>query len=193
MIRRSSLQAYFAGALVVLGTAAFAGVAAGKPVESFTAVASAKVDANSKDAVQVDVRIAIDRWANDEERGSVMKAVKTGGTPALHKLLTAMPDSGTIEVGLKKVAIKYAFAHPTGAGRIVTIVTADPIHHLGGSLPDAKPKAGYDVAVALLILEGAGGHGELAPAAKVKTNADGAIVIDDYGSAKVWLKDVKAK
>jgi len=193
MVRRSSLQAYFAGALVVLGTAAFSGVAAGKPVESFTAMASAKVDANSKDAVQVDVRIDIDRWASDAERGSVMKAVKTGGTPALHKLLSAMPDTGTIEVGLKKVAIKYAFAHPTGGGRIVTIVTADPIHHLGGSLPDAKPKAGYDVAVALLILEGAGGHGELAPAAKVKTNADGAIVIDDYGSAKVWLKDIKAK
>ena len=100
MIRRSSLQAYFAGALVVLGTAAFVDVAAGKPVESFTAMASAKVDANSKDAVQVDVRIVLDRWSNEEERGSVMKAVKTGGTPALHKLLSAMPDTGTIEVGL---------------------------------------------------------------------------------------------
>jgi hypothetical protein len=34
----------------------------------------------------------------------------------------------------------------------------------------------------------------MAPAAKIRMDDSGAIVVDDYGGAKVWLKDVaKAK
>jgi hypothetical protein len=106
-----------------------------------------------------------------------------------------MKDAGTIEVGQRKTAIKYAYSRPTGDGRLVTVITAEPIVFLGAGLPEAKPKAGHDVAAALLVLDGSGaGHGELAPAATIKTNESGAVVVDDYGDAKVWLKDVaKAK
>ena len=49
--------------------------------------------------------------------------------------------------------------------------------------------------MALLIVDATGaGNGEFAPAAKVGTNEAGAIVISDYGDAKIWLKEVaKAK
>ena len=80
-------------------------------------MASAKVDPDSK-ATQVEVRIDIDHWSTDAERASVMKAVKNGGTPAVHAVLSKMKNAGTIQVGLKKVAIKYAYAHPTGGGRM---------------------------------------------------------------------------
>ena len=160
--------------------------------ESFTATASVKTEAASATAA---VKIAIDRFATRAERDAVMGAVKSGGTPALRDAVAKLKDAGTIEVGQRKTAIKYAYSRPTGSGRIVTVVTAEPILFLGAGLPEAKPTAGHDVAVALLVLEGSGaGHGELAPAATVKTNESGALVIDDYGSAKVWLKDVaKAK
>ena len=173
-----------AATLALLAPAAFGQAGA----ETFTATASVKMeDASAKSPV----RIEITRWSTDAERASVMKAVKTGGTHAVHAILEKMPDAGSIDLGGKKVAIKYAYANPTGSGRLVTIATADPIHHLGGNLPDAKSKAGYDVAVAILVLEaGDQGHGELAPAAKVKTNESGAIVIDDYGSAKIWLQNI---
>jgi hypothetical protein len=175
--------------ILVLACSAVARAAGG---ESFTATASVKTDAASATAA---VKIAIDRFATEAERKAVMSAVKSGGTKALHEAVAKMKDAGTIEVGQRKTAIKFASTRPTGGGRLVTLVTAEPILFLGGGLPDAKPKEGHDVAVALLVLEGSGaGHGELAPAATVKTNESGALVVDDYGDAKVWLKDVtKAK
>ena len=180
-------------AALVLAVSALASAVSGEPAgETFTAMASAKSEAASATAP---VKIAIERFATEAERASVMSAVKSGGTPAVRQVLTKMGNAGTIEVGQRSTPIKYAFARSTGAGRIITVVTAEPILHLGAGLPNAKPRAGYDVAVALLVLDANdAGHGELAPAAKVKTNESGAVVIDDYGAAKVWLKDVaKAK
>ena len=160
--------------------------------ETFSATASVKSDALTGTAP---VRITIERFATEAERASAMKAVKSGGTPALHKVLMKMKNSGTLQLGKKKTPIKYAYASSTGAGRIISILTAAPMIHLGAGLPDAKPKAGYDVAVVLLVLDANNaGEGELDPAAKVKMNESGAIEIDDYGDAKIWLKGVaKAK
>ena len=185
---RNSIRVLCAGILALAGSALV--LAAGP--ESFTATASVKTDAASATAA---VKIAIDRFATEAERKAVMSAVKSGGTKALRDAVSKMKDAGAIEVGQRKTAIKFASSRPTGGGRLVTLVTAEPILFLGGGMPDAKPKEGHDVAVALLVLEGSGaGHGELAPAATVKTNESGALVIDDYGDAKVWLKDItKAK
>ena len=179
-------------ALVLAGWA-LASFALGEPGgETFTATASVKSETASATAP---VKIAIERFATEAERSSVTNAVKSGGTQAVRQVLSKMGDAGTIEVGQRPTPIKYAYARSTGSGRIVTVVTAEPILFLGAGLPDAKPKTGYDVAIALLVLDANGaGHGELAPAAKVKANESGAVVIAEYGAAKVWLNDVaKAK
>jgi len=61
-------------------------------------------------------------------------------------------------------------------------------------MPDAKPKAGFDVAFLLLVLDAGGkGTGEIAPAAKLKVREDGALVTEDYGAQTIWLKDVARK
>ena len=174
---------------ILIAPAASGQAAAG---ETFTATASVKSDALTGTAP---VRIAIQRFASEAERTSAMSALKSGGTTALHKVLAKMKNSGTLVVGKKKASIKYAYARSTGAGRIITVLTAEPILHLGSGLPDAKSKAGYDVAVVLLVLDANNaGEGELDMAAKVKMSESGAIEIDDYGDAKVWLKGVaKAK
>ena len=159
--------------------------------ETFTATASVKSDALTGTAP---VSIAVKHWATDAERASAFKALRSGGTTALKKLLAKMKDSGTLHLGKTHGAIKYAYAQSTGSGRIVTIVTAKPLYHLGGGLPDAKPKTGYDVAVAVLVFEADGtGHGELSPAAKVSADDSGAVIVDDYGDAKIWLKGLAKK
>jgi hypothetical protein len=78
---------------------------------------------------------------------------------------------------------------------LITVVTNHAIVHLGADLPDAKPKAGFDLAFALLVLDGADkGDGEFAPAAKITMDKNGAIVTEDYGPATVHLTGVgKAK
>ena len=185
---RRGILAFAAAGAIALGSMV-APVASAQPGgETFTATASAKsADASATSKTT----IAIERFSSETERAAVMKALKEGGTAAVRPVLSGMKDSGYIELGQRRTPIKYAFARPTGSGRLVTVVTAEPILFLGAGVPESKPKAGYDLAVALLTIDAAGkGEGELAPAAKVKMNESGAIVIDDYGADKVWLKGV---
>jgi hypothetical protein len=159
--------------------------------EAFTATASMKSEAGGATAP---VRITIDRLSTEAERTAVVEALKGGGSAAVKTALAGAKDIGMLEAGGHKTPIRYAWSRPTGSGRIVTVATSEPIVHLGAGLPNAKPKAGYDFAVALLVLDGAGsGHGEFAPAAQLKVDG-GAVVLGDYGADKVWLKNVaKAK
>ena len=181
---RHRVQALCAAAALMAGAALV--LAAGP--ESFTATASVKKGATPTTAP---VKITIDRYSTDAERTTVMGAMKSGGTHALREAVAKMEDAGSFEFGDKKTAIKYAYARPTGSGRIVTLITADPITNIGAGMPEFKPQAGHDVAAALLVLDShGGGHGEFAPAATLKANKSGAIVVEDYGAAKVWLKNI---
>jgi len=157
--------------------------------ETFTATASVKWKGKTHTAP---VRISVQEMSSEADRTELMKALKKGGTHAGMEVLQKMTDRGTIDAGEWKAPIRYAFARSTGSGRVLTLVTSQPLLHIGAGLPDSKPKTGYDVAVAILVLDANGaGHGELAPAAKVHMNPSGAIVVDDYAASKVWLKGIK--
>jgi hypothetical protein len=160
--------------------------------EVFTATASMTAEGGAKTAP---VKITIDRFATEAERAPVVNALRAGGNAAVKAALDKMPGLGTFEVAGHKFPIRYAYPRATSAGRVVTVVMAEPIKHLGADLPAAKPKAGYDLAVALLVLDASDtGVGEFAPAAQIKVNEAGAVVLSDYGADKVWLKSVaKAK
>jgi hypothetical protein len=156
--------------------------------ETYTATASMTSEAGAKTAP---VKITIDRFATEAERAPVVNALKTGGNAAVKAALEKMPGLGTLEVAGHKFPIRYAYPRATSGGRVVTVVVAEPIKHLGADLPQAKPKAGYDLAVALLVLDSSdAGVGEFAPAAQISVNDVGAVVLSDYGSDKVWLKNV---
>jgi hypothetical protein len=141
------------------------------------------------------VTIHVDRLISVAERDKFLAVVKNNDQAASRAALAAMPDVGYIQLGEKRTPVKYAFSRSTGAGRLVTVVTAEPILFLGGAAPDAKPKEGFNFALALLILDGSDkGDGELAPATKVKMNEQGAIVTDEYGAEVVRLVNIaKAK
>ncbi len=164
---------------------------AAQAAETFSGTASVKTATASASRP---ITIQVDRFLTDAERDDVASVVKTNDNAAVVKLLSGMPDIGYIQVGERKTPIKYAYSRSTGAGRMVTVATAVPVLHLGGSEPDAKPKAGYDMAFALLVLDANDkGSGEFGPAVKLKVNENGALVTEDYGTDVVRITDAAKK
>jgi hypothetical protein len=160
--------------------------------QAFTATASLKTRAGAETTAPV--TIVITRLSTDKERDAVVDALKQGGTTGAVKSLKAMADAGYIEVGERRTPLKYAYARPLSGGRLITVIAPAPIVHLGAGLPDAQPKAGFDLAVAILdVKDAGGGSGELAPAATIKVDETGAIQTQDYGAETVRLTNVQAK
>lgn len=158
--------------------------------ETFTATATAK--AAGKSAAEP-VKIVITKYIEDADRTAVGAVLKTGDIKAAVQALQKLPDLGTVEVLGKSTPIKYAYSRSMGpgAGRMVTVITAQPIHYVMAGQSGDKPKEDYPFGVALLILDAEEkGDGEIDPAARIKLDAQGAVVVDDYGVVKVWLKNV---
>ena len=156
--------------------------------ESFSAVASAKTGDASASAK---LSITVNRYGSEQERTAVLKAVREGGSTAARKVLGTMSDAGFVQLGERRTPIKFASRRTTDEGELITVVTAVPILHLGAGVPDAKPTKGFDVAVAMLIVKaGDSGSGELAPAAKVAVDSNGALIVDDYGIPVIMLSRV---
>jgi hypothetical protein len=177
-----------ASAAAVIVAMTTAQPAQAQPV-TFTATASVKGPQGSASAP---VTITIVRFTSAAERDRLVPLVKANDRAATRKALAAAEDIGTIQVRDRRIPIKYAYARATGGGRMITVLTAEPILHLGGDAPGAKPKAGYDLALALLVLDAAdSGTGELAPAVTLMVNEAGSIVTHDYGTEVVRLVDVK--
>lgn len=187
-MRTTARRRGVAGSILAIALATGLPTAARAAGETFTATASVKSPSGSG---SMPVKIGIDRFVSEAERTTVMDLVKGGDRTATRKALAGMADIGFIELGTKRTPVKYAYARSTGAGRLITVITAEPILFLGAGLPDAKPKEGFDLALALLVLDGSDhGDGELAPAAKVKVDPKGAIVTEEYGREVVRLTKI---
>jgi len=159
--------------------------------EVFSATAS--IDSPNGQA-SVPVVIKIDRFTTDTERDAIVAVVKSNDAAKTVKALEQQKDAGTITFGGRVTPIKYAYARSTGDGRLVTLVTARPVLFVGGGLPDAKPKTGHDLAIALLMLDAKDtGTGEIALAANVKVTDSGAIQTSDYGRETVRLTKIARK
>lgn len=182
-VRRSSIAlmlALLAGSIMAFGS------------ENYTARAELR-DAGGE-LRTAPVTISLDRMLTTTERNTLLAAFQTGDNAALKKALAAQTSLGYVKGGQTRVSIKYAFPRATSSGKILTLVCDEPIVHIGGDLPDAKPRAGFDFAFVLLVLDADGrGTGEISPAAKLKLREDGALVTEDYGAQTIWLSDVTLK
>jgi hypothetical protein len=158
--------------------------------ETFTANATIKPAGGA--AVSATLTATVGTFAGDADRNALLAAVKKGGTAA-RDFLAKRPDVGSIEVAGRSTPVKYAYAHPSGGDRVITIVTAEPIHFVVGAHPDTKAKAGHELGVVLIDLSQSASHGEVALAARIHADAQGAIVIDDYGDDVVRLTNVTAR
>lgn len=158
--------------------------------ETFTATASVKTAGGA--SASAPVTITVDRKMPTAEADTLVKAFVSGGTAALRKALVGVAPTGTVTVGAGAATpLRIAIERPTSDGRLLTLVTDKPVLFIGGALPNAKPKEGYDYAVIDLQLNAkGGGSGVMAPAAKIKP-LQGVFVVEDYGAEMVNLTDIK--
>jgi hypothetical protein len=188
--RPSSVADVLRAAAVSVGCVVIAAIVLSQPLRAQTFTADATVKRANGSQASAKLTATVQSFATDAERDALVAAVRKGGTAA-RDLLAARKDAGTIEVGSNRTPIKYAYARSVGSGQLITVVTAEPIHFVGGDAPDAKPKAGYDFGLVLIDLDGSKtGTGEVAPAAKIRVDEKGAIVTEDYGSDVVRLSNV---
>jgi hypothetical protein len=167
---------------VVLAVAAAAAQHGG---ETFRATASVT---RGEARASAPITITIASYSSAADRSAVLAALQARGAQTRHTL-AGLADVGVIELGGRRTPIKFAATRPTAGGRLVTIVTAEPMLFLGAGLPDVRPRQGHEVAAAILDLrDDGGGLGELAPAATIGLDKDGAVLIDDYGATVVWLQ-----
>jgi len=179
-------------AVVALALSAPAAFAQAQGKEVYNATASLKTEAGA--TMTAPVVLTIDRWTTDEDRDKVVMALKGGGTPAVQNLLASMPDTGSLRLGKIKTPVRFARSLPVAGGKVVTLVTAQPVFFVGAGLPGSKPveKAGYNVAVVIFQVDadGKGDAGDLAPAAKVKLDDKSGFVVEDYGAEAVRLNGI---
>jgi hypothetical protein len=73
-------------------------------------------------------------------------------------------------------------------------VTDQPIFFVGGGAADAKPRAGYEVALIQLQVDSIGlGDGTMAAAARVRPGGESGVQVDDYADKPIKLVTVVRK
>jgi hypothetical protein len=180
-----------------IGTAIALAIAAATPAahaaasETFTATASVKGTGGA--AATAPVTVTVDRTTPQQEADTLVAAFKSGGAAALRKALAGLAPTGSVKLaGGAPVATRLTIERTTDKGRLVTILVDKPVLFVGGSLPGAKAKEGYDFALLDLEIDAKGnGTGTLAPAARLKAT-ENAFVVEDYGSEPVRLTAVKS-
>jgi hypothetical protein len=175
---------------LALSLAAAAAARAQAGAETFTATASVKTAAGA--TATAPVTIVVSRKMSQGEADNLTGAFSAGGVPALRKALDGVAATGSVRLGDgAETPTRLTLERTTDKGRLLTIVTDQPILFLGAGVPGAKPKEGYDFGVVDIEVDAAGsGTGTLSPAAKI-TVKNGAFAVDDYASELVRLTGVK--
>jgi hypothetical protein len=160
--------------------------------QTITALASIKTAGGA--SASAPLTVVVRRFTTDAERDELKAALMEGGTPSARALLAKRSEIGSVQLGARQTAIKFAYARTMGDGRLITVVTAEPLVLLGAGLPGAKPTAGYDLGLVMLqVAESGPGSGELVPATKIRMNDQGAVVTEDYSAEVVHLSNVVGK
>jgi hypothetical protein len=158
--------------------------------ETFVAKAEARSGATA--VASAPLTIQVDRYTPDADRKVMEEALRTGGYPGFLTALRKAPAVGYVEVGDKKFTVRWSRQVPDAQGRTISIVTDAPIFFVGGGNPDAKPRAGYELAVLQLKMDSSGiGEGTMAAAARVKPGGETGVRIDRYADQPIKLVSVR--
>ncbi len=156
--------------------------------ETFDVVATATAGANAKGTLTVPMTVQIDDYTPDHDRTTMTDALKYTGYPGFLNALREAPKAGTLDVAGDKFTIRWARTVDTDTGRVVTIVTDQPVAFVGQGRRGAKSTAGYEVAVMQLTLDKTGhGTGTMAAAARVKPGGETGVRIDSYAEKPLTL------
>jgi hypothetical protein len=179
------------GLTVVCATAQDAPGATGSRTgpEIFKATASIKTASGA--AATAPVTITVDRKMPQSQADGLIDVFKKGGADALRKALDGVSPTGSVRIGgANAVPARLTIERVTSKGRLVTVVTLEPIVFIGAGVPNAKAADAYQFGVIDLEVDANGkGSGTLSPAAKITVH-EGAFVVEDYASDLVELKEV---
>jgi hypothetical protein len=192
MMHRQTLRNGVLGGLGVIVLAATTLTARGsaQAPETFSATATVKTAAGA--TATAPVTIVVTRVTPQSEADRLRGTFKSGGPSALRKALVGLPPTGSVQLGgAASKPTRLTLDRPTDKGRLLTIVTDEPLLFLAAGVPGAKPKEGYDFAIIDIEVDGKGnGSGTIAPAAKVTLKQD-IFIVDDYAAELVRLTAVK--
>jgi hypothetical protein len=159
--------------------------------ETFTATAPLKGTGGA--TVNTPVTVNIRQYTSDGDREDMLAALKKGMSEA-RAFLGKKKDLGSIQIGAKQTAIKYAYAYTTPTGRLISIAAIVPLALPDPGTAQAQPRAGFDAGVIFLDLPASGpASGQLIPNASVRVDADGSIVAEDASGDVVRLTNVARK
>lgn len=161
--------------------------------ETFTA--NMHATGNTGGAAAATITIDVARYTPDAERTAVEEALKTGGFAGFVTALKKAPAVGAVRFGEKSWTIRWARDVQRDANtRTLTFVTDSPIFFVGGGSTEARPRAGYDVALIQVQVDSAGlGRGTMAAAARVRPGGETGVQVDDYADKPITLTTVVRK
>lgn len=155
--------------------------------ETFTAVAEIKTTRG--ETASVPLTIVVRRYATSNERRDLIAAMREGGATSAHGLLLQRDAVGMLQISGQQTPIRYAYAVDTGGSRLITLATAEQI-----PIANMTHEPGYDVGFLLLDLDSSGsGTGQLVAAAKIRVDAEDAIVTEHSSPEIVQLSKVTKK
>ena len=180
---------------LLVGVPIWVGAQAARPntPEIFSATAEAK---NAKGAVSGTLEVRLNRYTPEFDRKTVEAALKEGGYPRFLLALRNAPEVGQLVLGGgEPFAIRYAREKVEAGGRTIVLVTDKPVYFIGGGRSGStKPRAGYEIAVLQIQLDGKGqGSGTMAAAARVRPDGDGGVLLDDYAEEPIALTKLTRK
>jgi hypothetical protein len=157
--------------------------------ESFRANAQANGESGGAAAAMT---FQVDAYTPDATRKTLLDALASGGSPAFVEALKKEKAVGYVQAGDRKITIRYARAEAAGKdGRRVVLVTDAPVYFVGAGALDAKPTAGFDVAVVEFEVDSVGlGSGTMAAGARVKPGGPTGVQVDDYAGKPIKLTTV---
>jgi hypothetical protein len=134
----------------------------------------------------------IDKYTTDADHAAMVKVLKDGGNAGFLAALKKAPKIGTLTIGGRATNIHWARTNAVDADhRRVVFVTDKPVYFAGAGAVDAKPTAGYDLAVVEFTIDSVGlGSGTMAPAAKVKPGGPSGVEVEDYSGKRITLMTV---
>ena len=184
-------------ATLLLGAPISVKAQAGSPTtgapEIFSGTAQAK---NAAGAISGTLEVRLKRYTPEFDRKTVEAALKEGGYPRFLLALRNAPEVGQLVLGGgEPFSIRYAREKVEAGKRTIVFVTDKPVFFIGGGRSaGTKPRAGYEVAVLQIQMDGKGqGGGTMAAAARVRPDGDGGVLLDDYAEEPIALTKLTRK
>lgn len=174
-------------AALVAASAVMVGLAAGVPQYPRDIAVTADYKTESMSATAT-IAIHVEQLMRESNHERLITALRQGGYQSFLPLFRRLPVVGYVQLDQRKVDLRYARSQPTETGERLILVTDGPLYFLSGGAPDAPSRGGYALSIIDLRLDANGaGTGTMAAAARVKPDADGNVVVDDYAENPITL------